>query len=64
VIERRVKSFGDLLADLGGFIDILLIIGAFMVGSCVEKLFNADIISNIYTVDSESLSDRTKIGVG
>ena len=51
VYERRVYSIGDLLGQMGGVYESLMIIGAMFVGIFSERLFISAILRKIYQID-------------
>ena len=58
--NRSVYTFLDMTGQVGGFYEILEILGSFFVGIFAEKLLNLSLISNLYTYrtnpDSNSLN--------
>eukprot|EP00347_Sterkiella_histriomuscorum_P017330 403349798 len=52
VYERRVYGISDLLGDIGGFKESLIMIGMLMVGFVQEKLFVSSILKHIYQIES------------
>lgn len=50
VYERQVFSFLDMTGAIGGMLEVLRILGAFIVGSCTTKIFLYSIFSNLYQV--------------
>ena len=61
--DRSVYTFLDLTGQVGGFYEILEILGSFFVGIFAEKLLSLSLISNLYTYrtnpDSDSLNKTT-----
>ena len=51
VYERRVYSIGDLLGQLGGVYESLMLSGALLVGVFSERLFISSILHKIYQID-------------
>jgi hypothetical protein len=49
--DRRVYSFGDLLGQVGGIYESMLIIGMLFVGIFSERLFISSILNKIYQID-------------
>lgn len=49
--ERRVYSFSDLLAQVGGLYSSIFFIGIILVGIFSERLFVSSILRKIYQID-------------
>eukprot|EP00347_Sterkiella_histriomuscorum_P005740 403355451 len=52
IYERRVYGIGDLLGDMGGFKESILIIGMLAVGFVQEKMFLASLLRHFYQVET------------
>ena len=51
IYERRIYSFGELLGQIGGLFQIILMSGIIIVHIFPEKLFVSSIIKKIYQID-------------
>ena len=49
-IERRNYKIEELIGDLGGIIEILVLIGTFIVGKFSDKLYTSDMITDLYFI--------------
>eukprot|EP00347_Sterkiella_histriomuscorum_P013287 403365294 len=54
IYERRVYGLFDLLGDVGGFKESLLMIGMLLVGFIQDKLLLSSLLKHIYQVDYKS----------
>ena len=55
--ERRVYSFGDLLGQVGGIYEFMLVSGMILVGIFSERLLVSSILHKIYQVDKRKESN-------
>ena len=51
IYERRIYSLGELLGQIGGLFQIILMVGVTIVSLFSEKLFVSSIIRKIYQID-------------
>lgn len=59
--ERKVYSFSDLLSQIGGVYQMIVIIGALFVGIFSTRLFEASILQNVYQIDTLRENEACKI---
>ena len=52
-IERTNYKIEELIGDLGGIIEILLLVGTFMVGKFSDKFYTSDMITDLYFIKSK-----------
>ncbi len=50
-------GIGDILGDIGGFKESVLIIGMLCVAFFQERLFFASVLKNVYQVDKPAVHD-------
>ena len=53
-IERRNYKIEELISELGGVIEILVLVGAFIVGKFSDKLYTSDVIRDMYFVKPDN----------
>ena len=51
IYERRIYSFGELLGQIGGLFQIILMVGIVIVSIFSDRLFVSSIIKKIYQID-------------
>lgn len=55
-IERKVYTLGDMLGQIGGMHDILLLMGTLAVGVFTTKIYTASLLSNLYQVEKYNVN--------
>jgi hypothetical protein len=53
IFEQTVTTVADLLGNLGGIYEVLLIFGSLCIGIFSERLFVSSIIEKIYQIDKD-----------
>ncbi|CAI2361838.1 unnamed protein product [Moneuplotes crassus] len=57
--ERRVYTFLDFSGQLGGFFEILVILGGIIVNHFSSKLYNYSMFNKLYCVDQRDLNEKS-----
>jgi len=57
--EREIVTLWGILSEFGGFLEFVVIITAFFVGSFQEFVFHSSIISRIFLYDKEKEKEVT-----
>lgn len=49
--ERKVYTFGDMMSQIGGVFEVLMVSGSFLVGMFAQKLYTSSILNKLYQIE-------------